>query len=262
MAATATLRGVLRGDGPAAAACLQRGLARCGVVSLGSASSSGGSPIPWDGRGLEGLKHANGADASRPFATLVGERSACAWPSGSRAGHHSLQFTRSFKSRKSFYWPNIKKQWDRETPPELETLQVPDLPEEYTVTGTFSDKYKKPEGRETEVFAVFELGGKQYKVCPNDLVFVDSRGDLEVNDMIECNRVLLLGSKDETIIGRPYVPGTSVVAAVESQFMEAKKIVFKKKRRSNYRRNGGFRHRLTRLRILSVNGVAPGGEGA
>ena len=34
---------------------------------------------------------------------------------------------------------------------ELETLQVPDLPEEYTVTGTFSDKYKKPEGRETEV---------------------------------------------------------------------------------------------------------------
>lgn len=43
--------------------------------------------------------------------------------------------------------------------------------------------------------------------------------------------------------------------------MEAKKIVFKKKRRSNYRRNGGFRHRLTRLRILSVNGVAPGGEG-
>lgn len=152
MAATATLRGVLRGDGgPAAAACLQRGLARCGVVSLGSASSSGGSPIPWDGRGLEGLKHANGADASRPFATLVSERSACAWPSGSRAGHHSLQFTRSFKSRKSFYWPNIKKQWDRETPPELETLQVPDLPEEYTVTGTFSDKYKKPEGRETEV---------------------------------------------------------------------------------------------------------------
>lgn len=62
---------------------------------------------------------------------------------------------------------------------------------------------------------MFELGGKQYKVCPNDLVFVDSRGDLEVNDMIECNRVLLLGSKDETIIGRPYVPGTSVVAAVE-----------------------------------------------
>ena len=48
----------------------------------------------------------------------------------------------------------------------------------------------------------------------------------------------------------------------KSQFMEAKKIVFKKKRRSNYRRNGGFRHRLTRLRILSVNGIAPGGEGA
>ena len=44
---------------------------------------------------------------------------------------------------------------------------------------------------------MIELGGKQYKVCPNDIVFVDRRGDLEVNDMVECKRVLLLGSKDD-----------------------------------------------------------------
>lgn len=62
---------------------------------------------------------------------------------------------------------------------------------------------------------MIELGSKQYKVCPNDILFIDRRGDLEVNDLIECKRVLLLGSRDETVIGRPYVPNTSVVAAVE-----------------------------------------------
>ena len=62
---------------------------------------------------------------------------------------------------------------------------------------------------------MIELGSKQYKVCPNDIFFIDRRGDLEVNDLIECKRVLLLGSRDETVIGRPYIPNTSVVAAVE-----------------------------------------------
>ena len=41
--------------------------------------------------------------------------------------------------------------------------------------------------------------------------------------------------------------------------MEAKKIVFKKKRRNNYRRNNGFRHQLTRLRVLKINGIEAGG---
>ena len=109
-----------------------------------------------------------------------------------------------------------------------------------------------------QVFAVVELAGKQYKVCPNDLVFVDKREGLEPNDVIECHRVLLLGSRTETIIGRPYIqPNASVVCAVESQFMEMKKIIFKKKRRTNYRRNNSFRHRLTRLRVLSINGIEP-----
>ena len=46
---------------------------------------------------------------------------------------------------------------------------------------------------------------------------------------------------------------------LQSQFMEAKKIVFKKKRRNNYRRNNGFRHQLTRLRVLKINGIEAGG---
>ena len=70
--------------------------------------------------------------------------------SGPVPGHYNLQSTRSFKNRKSFYWPNIKRKWDREAVPEVDVLDL-ELPEEYTRTGTFTDKYKKPEGPETEV---------------------------------------------------------------------------------------------------------------
>jgi len=154
--------------------------------------------------------------------------------------------------RRSGYYPTLKKTWDRELPPEVDELNL-DLPEEYTVTGTITEKYKRPEAAEIDAFAVIELAGKQYKVVADDLLFVDRRSDLEINDIVECNRVLLLGTREETVIGRPYIDTASVTCCVESQFMEEKKIIFKKKRRKGYRRNNGFRHRLTRLRILKIN---------
>ena len=93
----------------------------------------------------------------------------------------------------------------------LESLNL-DVPEPYTRTGTI-EKYAAPPDPNT--FAVVELASRQHKVAPDDLLFIDRQENLEVNDVIECNRVLLLGSKSETIIGRPYVPNASVVAVVE-----------------------------------------------
>lgn len=103
------------------------------------------------------------------------------------------------------------------------------------------------------LFAVVEVSGTQYKVTPDDLIVTEKISGLDINDTIRLNRVLLLGSKTETVIGRPYVQDASVTAAVEEQFLDGKVIVFKKRRRKNSRRTNGHRQPLTSLRILSVN---------
>ena len=78
--------------------------------------------------------------------------------------------------------------------------------------GRVDGRYAVPPKR---VFAVVEVGGTQLKVTPNDVVVVEKLGDVDVNDTLRLNRVLLLGSAAETVIGRPYVPGAAVTAAVE-----------------------------------------------
>ena len=59
-----------------------------------------------------------------------------------------MELVRHYKNEKSFYWPNIKKHWEREEPPALDALEVLGMPEEYVKKGAFDDKYKKPEGKD------------------------------------------------------------------------------------------------------------------
>ena len=103
------------------------------------------------------------------------------------------------------------------------------------------------------LFAVVEVAGTQYKVTPDDLIITEKISGLDINDVINLHRVMLLGSKTETVIGRPYIQNASVTAAVEEQFLDGKVIVFKKRRRKNSRRTNGHRQPLTSLRIMSVN---------
>lgn len=65
------------------------------------------------------------------------------------------------------------------------------------------------------VFAVVEVGGTQYKVTPDDVIVTEKLGGVDVNDRLTLSRVLVLGSAGETVIGRPYIPGAAVTAAVE-----------------------------------------------
>lgn len=65
------------------------------------------------------------------------------------------------------------------------------------------------------VFAVVELAGTQYKVTPNDTIVTERIPGVDVNDRISLDRVLLAGTAEATIIGRPVVPGVTVTAAVE-----------------------------------------------
>jgi ribosomal protein L21 len=88
----------------------------------------------------------------------------------------------------------------------------PEQPTTYTVVGRVSGRYTVPPKR---VFAVVEVGGTQFKVTPDDVIITERLRGVDVNDKLQLPRVLLLGSEEHTIIGRPYIPEAHVTAAVE-----------------------------------------------
>ncbi|CAK8544535.1 unnamed protein product [Lathyrus sativus] len=104
-------------------------------------------------------------------------------------------------------------------------------------------------------FAVVQIGSHQFKVSNGDSIFTERLKFCEVNDKLILNKVLLLGSASQTIVGRPIVPDAAVHAVVEEHALDAKVIIFKKKRRKNYRRTKGHRQELTKLRITNIEGV-------
>ncbi|CAN4078933.1 unnamed protein product [Withania somnifera] len=124
----------------------------------------------------------------------------------------------------------------------------------YKVIGQLqkSDRVFKPY---EPAFAVIQIGSHQFKVSNGDSIFVEKLKFCEVNDKLILNKVLLLGSKTQTIIGRPILPDAAVHAVVEEHALDAKVLIFKKKRRKNYRRTRGHRQELTKLRITDIQGV-------
>ncbi|XP_075104258.1 large ribosomal subunit protein bL21m-like isoform X1 [Nicotiana tabacum] len=124
----------------------------------------------------------------------------------------------------------------------------------YKVIGPLqkSDRVFKPY---EPVFAVVQIGSHQFKVSNGDSIFTEKLKFCEVNDKLILNKVLLLGSTTQTIIGRPILPDAAVHAVVEEHALDAKVLIFKKKRRKNYRRTRGHRQELTKLRITDIQGI-------
>jgi large subunit ribosomal protein L21 len=101
------------------------------------------------------------------------------------------------------------------------------------------------------MFAVIKSGGKQYKVAKNDVIRVEKL-DAEAGASIDLNKVLMVGDDKSQTVGVPLVDGASVSATVLEQMRDRKIIIFKKKRRQNYRRKNGHRQHLTVLRIDDI----------
>ena len=97
------------------------------------------------------------------------------------------------------------------------------------------------------MFAVIKTGGKQYRVASGDVIKVEKL-EAEAGSTITLDQVLMAGGK----IGTPLVAGATVSAEVIAQDRGPKIIVFKKKRRQNYRRKNGHRQDLTVLRITDI----------
>lgn len=113
-------------------------------------------------------------------------------------------------------------------------------------------KHPIPNPIEEACFAIVHLSGAQHKITPGD-VLITEKLDAEVGDEIVLDKVLLLGTKTWTAIGTPMVENAKVYAVVEEQSLTDRIIVFKKKRRKNYRRTKGHRQDITTLRITGVS---------
>ncbi|KAJ9560201.1 hypothetical protein OSB04_005361 [Centaurea solstitialis] len=99
----------------------------------------------------------------------------------------------------------------------------------------------KAEAKGEEVFAVVMIGGRQYIVFPGRFLYTQRLKGANVDDKIILNKVLLVGTKTSTYIGKPVVPNAAVHAVVEEQGLDPKVVVFKYKKKKNYRRNIGHR---------------------
>ena len=101
------------------------------------------------------------------------------------------------------------------------------------------------------MFAVIKSGGKQYKIAKEDIIRVE-RIDAEEGAGVALDQVLMVGDDKGQTVGAPLIDGASVSATVLKQIRDRKIIVFKKKRRQNYRRRNGHRQHLTVLRIDDI----------
>lgn len=101
------------------------------------------------------------------------------------------------------------------------------------------------------MFAVIKTGGKQYKVAKDDVIAVEKL-EADPGATVELTDVLMVGDEKAQTTGTPLVEGATVAAEVVKQDRSAKIIVFKKKRRKDYRRTKGHRQQVTVLRITDI----------
>jgi large subunit ribosomal protein L21 len=101
-------------------------------------------------------------------------------------------------------------------------------------------------------YAIIRTGGKQFKVSPGDVVRVPSLGDKNEGETVEFGEVLASGDDNGVRIGAPTVTGARVVGTVVTHGRGPKIIVFKFKRRKQYKKKKGHRQDYTAVKIESI----------
>jgi large subunit ribosomal protein L21 len=101
------------------------------------------------------------------------------------------------------------------------------------------------------MYAVFRTGGKQFRAEPGRRLLIPVL-QAEPGDTVTFEDVLVAGDGDKVSIGLPLVSGASVKAEVLRHGRDKKVIIFKRKRRKNYRKKQGHRQGFTEIRVAEV----------
>ena len=102
------------------------------------------------------------------------------------------------------------------------------------------------------MYAVIMTGGKQYRVAEGDVIRVEKL-DAEQGAPVEFKNVLLVKTEAKTYIGQPVVQGASVSGTLKSQGKDDKVLVFKYKKKKQYRRTRGHRQQHSEIIIEKIN---------
>jgi len=102
-----------------------------------------------------------------------------------------------------------------------------------------------------KIYAIIEIGGKQYKVAPKQTIEVE-RLDVPEGDAVEVDRVLFIGGDGNTVVGNPTIKGARVLATSLGEAKGEKIIVFKYKPKVRYRNKRGHRQIHTKILINQI----------
>jgi large subunit ribosomal protein L21 len=102
------------------------------------------------------------------------------------------------------------------------------------------------------MYAVIKTGGKQYRVKEGDLLEIEKLG-AEKGRKINFDQILLIEDEGRVLVGTPVVENAVVRAEVVENIKGDKVLIFKKKRRKQYRRTKGHRQELTKVRIEKIH---------
>lgn len=102
-----------------------------------------------------------------------------------------------------------------------------------------------------KIYAIVEIGGKQYKVTPKQTIEVE-RLDVPEGGIIELDKVLFIGEDKDTLVGDPIIKGAKVVATSLGEAKGEKVIVFRYKSKVRYRSKRGHRQTYTKILVNEI----------
>lgn len=101
-------------------------------------------------------------------------------------------------------------------------------------------------------YAVFQAGGHQYRVKVGDTIPVDKL-DGQVGDKVSFDKVLLVNDEKGIQFGKPFLAKAHVEATIKEQKRDTKVLVFKYKRRKNYKKMRGHKQPITVIEIGKIS---------
>jgi large subunit ribosomal protein L21 len=108
--------------------------------------------------------------------------------------------------------------------------------------------------KERVVYAIFEDGGKQYKVSEGDKLLIELKDLPENQTEITFDKVLMVGEGPDAKIGTPWVEGAHVTATVEEALKMPKVIGIKHRRRKGFVKKWGHRQKMLKVAISAIHG--------
>lgn len=102
------------------------------------------------------------------------------------------------------------------------------------------------------MYAVFQTGGKQYRVIKNQIVYIE-RLSVDIGDQVKFDQILIIKDNNFLQIGDPFIKNKVVIAKIIAHGLCKKIEIVKFRRRKHFRKCQGHRQHFTKIKIISID---------